>query len=204
MGEWAVRMQGKEALSLAFRSSLMYLIFTLLFSLLAFLYPLRGGPSFPSDICIPCELAKNAIIGLGTGLFSFNLTMILTATAFTTLIDADHIPQFLGFNVYGRPAHSIIFIVLSSVLIALLSRKRRNEALASGLITASAGLSHLALDTFAGGPVFPLFMPLAGVEVILPDSIWILFQTIAILLAFISGIQIRKSTALVWKLDRSS
>jgi len=197
-------MQVRKAFSLSFRSSLMYLVCTLFFSLFAFLYPLGEGVGFPSDICIPCELVKNATIGLFTGLFSFNLTMILTATAFTTLIDADHIPQFLGFNVYGRPAHSIIFIVLSSVLIALLSRKRRNEALASGLITASAGLSHLSLDALAGGPVFPLFMPIAAVEVILPDSIWILFQTIAALLAFISGIQIRKSAASVAKLGRSS
>ena len=69
------------------------------------------------------ELGGHFLFGAIVGIPSGSLKMILLAGLMAVTIDSDHLLNFAGFHVQGRPDHSIGFAVLSSILMGLLASR---------------------------------------------------------------------------------
>ena len=106
--------------------------------------------------------------------------LIVLVGALANAIDADHILS-LEFQspIQGRPVHSILFILLSTALLAYSAKRfgAKNRLLVKIAFAARiAILSHIAYDIFtakellAGGSDFPLLIPLSFSMIDFPRS----------------------------------
>jgi len=87
-----------------------------------------------------------------------------------------------------RPAHSILFICLSAVLLAYVAKRlgARNGLLVKIAFAAPISiLAHIAYDVFAAnvlswyGSNFPLFIPLSYSMIDFPNYAWIVLEAAA-------------------------
>ena len=69
------------------------------------------------------ELGGHFLFGAIIGIPTRNIKIILLAGLMAVSIDSDHLLNFAGFHVQGRPDHSIAFAVLSSLLMGLLASR---------------------------------------------------------------------------------
>jgi hypothetical protein len=69
------------------------------------------------------ELGGHFLFGAIVGIPTRSIKMILLAGLMAVTIDSDHLLNFAGFHVQGRPDHSIGFAVLSSILMGLLASR---------------------------------------------------------------------------------
>src|ERR671926_11915 len=69
------------------------------------------------------ELGGHFLFGAIVGIPSRSLKMILLAGLMAVTIDSDHLLNFAGFHVQGRPDHSIGFAALSSILMGVLASR---------------------------------------------------------------------------------
>src|SRR5918911_4896251 len=69
------------------------------------------------------ELGGHFLFGAIIGIPARNIKIILLAGLMAISIDSDHLLNFAGFHVQGRPDHSIAFAVLSSLLMGLLASR---------------------------------------------------------------------------------
>ncbi len=69
------------------------------------------------------ELGGHFLFGAIVGIPTRNIKIILLAGLMAVAIDSDHLLNFAGFHVVGRPDHSIAFAVLSSLLMGLLASR---------------------------------------------------------------------------------
>jgi hypothetical protein len=91
------------------------------------------------------ELGGHFLFGAIIGIPTRNIKIILLAGLMAVTIDSDHLLNFAGFHVQGRPDHSIAFAVLSSLLMGLLaSRIYYKVSRGNTIITITA----LPLDRF--------------------------------------------------------
>src|SRR5918912_4592825 len=81
------------------------------------------------------ELGGHFLFGAIVGIPSRSLKMILLAGLMAVSIDSDHLLNFAGFHVQGRPDHSIGFAVLSSILMGLLASRIYYKASGGNAIT---------------------------------------------------------------------
>ncbi len=98
---------------------------------------------------------------------------------FLILLDLDHLPSFLGIDQPIRPAHSLIFLLIS--LIAIFVFESRKPAIP--LTLASSFLGHLGLDS----SLFPLFAPISSELYSFSTIISLTLVLSSIILAMISG-----------------
>jgi hypothetical protein len=107
---------------------------------------------------IPFHELILGLLGLGLGLAAsaavrkLDLGLVLLVPALVVLTDLDHLPAFLGLAQPIRPAHSVIFILCTVVLMAAVIR--RTDVVLTSL---SAFFAHLSIDT----GVFPAFSPVS-------------------------------------------
>jgi len=69
------------------------------------------------------ELGGHFLFGAIVGIPTRSIKMILLAGLMAVTIDSDHLLNFAGLHVQGRPDHSIGFAVLSSILMGLLASR---------------------------------------------------------------------------------
>jgi hypothetical protein len=86
------------------------------------------------------ELGGHFLFGAIVGIPSRSLKMILLAGLMAVTIDSDHLLNFAGFHVQGRPDHSIGFAVLSSILMGLLASRIYYKASGGNAIITTAAL----------------------------------------------------------------
>ncbi len=127
-------------------------------------------------------------------LLDFDLSLLTGSLAI--LIDADHIMDALGFDVSGRPDHSFLYIIVSAAILVYLARRLgiRKKVLIKILFVAPITLfSHLAYDIFAStGTNFPLLIPFSFQEVYFDISFWIVFESIAFLIAILGYLAVKR------------
>lgn len=114
----------------------------------------------------------------------------MLTTAFAILIDVDHILSALGFDVSGRPDHSILYAALSSVFIVYLAIKlnvSKGSTIKLAFVGAVTVLAHVSYDVFASnGSSFQPFIPFSFVTIDFAFSTWIVFEAAAIVLAVLA------------------
>ena len=109
------------------------------------------------DETIPSHLAELAAFGLLLGapyviaLGRRALPLALASSAMTLVLDIDHLPAYLGYAQPIRPAHSLVFILVVSAIVAITIK-----APGMNLIVLSAFLGHMAVDTGLIAPLSPL------------------------------------------------
>ncbi len=98
---------------------------------------------------------------------------------FLILLDLDHLPSLFGIDQPIRPAHSLIFLLIS--LIAIFAFESRRPAIPLTLM--SSFLGHLGVDS----PLFPLFAPISSELYSFSTIISMTLVLSSIILAMISG-----------------
>jgi hypothetical protein len=106
-----------------------------------------------------------------------NYGMLLLIPAVVILTDLDHLPSMVGMLQPIRPAHSIVFL-MTSVLLVLVTVRRGDL----GAAVASGFFAHLSVDT----GVFPALSPFSFTYYEIA-SYRLYFVTGAILLALFAG-----------------
>jgi hypothetical protein len=132
------------------------------------------------------EHGGHFVFGVIAALPYWDLTLVVLVGAMANAIDADHLLS-LGFQfpINGRPPHSILFILLSTALLAFFAERfgAKSRLLVKIAFAAPiAILSHIAYDIFsakevsAGGSDFPLFIPSSFCMIDFPCSAWLVLE----------------------------
>jgi hypothetical protein len=114
------------------------------------------GGTRPQDT-IPGHLAELGAFGLLLGIGTMaiygrrGLPMVFLTPTLTVLLDIDHLPVYLGYPEPIRPAHSILFIIITLAATAITIK-----ALDMDLIVLSAFMGHMAIDTGLFAPFSPV------------------------------------------------
>jgi hypothetical protein len=162
------------------------------FAAIAFLWSLFGllaplnvtPPQFLYSSVLLVEITGHILFGLVAALPSFDPEIILLSGAEAILIDIDHLLSAAGLPLIGRLAHSLLFIILSGTILALLSKRTGRSDLVSASVV-SAVLAHFSYDALAGDGAFPLLAPLSFHFYIFPWISWIPFEVLAVASMFI-------------------
>jgi len=127
------------------------------------------------------EVAGHYAFGFVAALFLADLGIAALVGAMAVLIDSDHLLSALSLPVSGRPDHSILYVLVSTVLIAYLGTRIRlapELTLKLLFIGPIVILSHLAYDKFASsnGTTFQLAIPFSYSEYFFANGTWIYFE----------------------------
>ena len=161
---------------------------SLAYSLVGFLY-FQPGSHYHEYLFgkLAIEIGGHYLFGFLAALPLLDLDLALLTGALAVLIDIDHLFSALGYNVSGRPDHSILFLIVSTAFILYVAVRM---GVSSKLLTKLAFVpaitlfAHLSYDVFAqSGSTFQLFIPFSYEEVLVPDYSWIIFEAAAILTA---------------------
>ena len=156
-------MEGKTSGASSWRMALcvvlIYALVVLAFTLLGMLLSPQAaqvGGTRP-DETIPGHVAELGLFGLLLGIMFVGiagkraLPLVVATPIMTVLLDADHLPAYLGYAQPIRPAHSLIFLVVVLAIVATTIK-----ALDMDLIVLSAFLGHLAIDSGQFAPFSPI------------------------------------------------
>ncbi len=161
-----------------------------LWSLFGFFAPIApaayAAPEYLYSSFLPIEIAGHISFGIVAALPSLNLEIVLFCGASAILIDADHILAATGLPVLGRLAHSIPFIIISAVVLALVSRRSRNPDMVYAA-TIAAILSHFSFDALAGDGAFPLLSPINFQVFVFQEISWLPFELMAMAIIVIAA-----------------
>jgi hypothetical protein len=167
--------------------SLLFGAFSLSWSLLGLFFPSLGPYKGTFSPTLLAEVGGHFLFGLIAGAATGRLLPALMVGLEAVLIDSDHIVGAAGFSIYARLSHSLLFILLSSLLIAWAGRR------AFGLgpygvaaVTLASFLTHLAFDTAAGDGSFPLLFPFSTGFFDLPYLTWPILEVGAICLCLVA------------------
>jgi hypothetical protein len=134
------------------------------------------------------EVGGHFLFGLIAGAATGRLLPALLAGFEAVLIDSDHLVAVAGFPIDARLSHSLLFISLSSVLIAWVSRRAFGlSSYGMMAVTLASFLTHLAFDTVAGDGSFPLLFPLSTKFYDLPYLMWPVLEVGAVCLCLVAG-----------------
>ena len=89
------------------------------------------------------ELGGHLLFGALVAIPSRNIKIILLTALMAVTIDSDHLLNIVGFHVQGRLDHSILFAILSSILMGLVGSKIYHKISGGYTITV---LSHSVAD----------------------------------------------------------
>ena len=171
--------------------ALFYTGLSLLYSLVGFLYYQPGSHYHEYQLGkLAIEIGGHYLFGFLAALPLLDLDLALLTGALAILIDVDHILSALGFNVSGRPDHSIVFLIVSTAFIGYVSvRMHVSSKLLTKLtfVGVIALLAHLSYDVFAqSGSTFQLFIPFSFQEIAVPDYSWIILEAAAIITSLVA------------------
>lgn len=100
------------------------------------------------------------VIGLTVGALSFDIVSMILTAILSVVLDVDHALSVLGFQVNGRPSHSLVFIILSTIIIGYLLKVRPSRFnWKVGAATLSSFLLHIAYDAQTTNAGVPIFLP---------------------------------------------
>ena len=161
--------------------------------------------SFPEAVV---EIGGHFVFGALAAFPLMGTRSALIGGSFAVVIDVDHLLGALNLNVSSRPDHSLVFAVVGSGLVWLISRryfgaKNPRAALAAALAVPISALAHLSYDVLAAYTVFggkgfsfPLLIPFNYTLIPFPFWSWTVFEFLALAVA----LSFRKSK---WSKDRT-
>jgi len=147
------------------------------------------GGTRPNET-IPIHLAELAAFGFVLGSVSLaiygrgGMPLVFLTFVLTVILDADHLPAYLGYSETIRPAHSLVFIVAALAVTTIMIK-----ALDIELVMASSFMGHLAVDTGLFAPLSPLSFQYYQL-----DPYRIDFAVGAVLCALAAGLVLRTRT----------
>ena len=173
-----------------FKYSILFTIFSFSFSIIGGLFPssefseVLGNPLLTSGISFEHVLGHITWGSFAT-LTTFSIRHIILGGAFTILLDADHLLQFLNIELISRMSHSIPFGLIAAGLFFIILKGKDIR-----LVTISIGavISHMSFDIFLANVVyndnttFPLFSPFLLERFSFGGFDWVWFELIAILI----------------------
>lgn len=166
------------------KTSLLFCGISAAFSLLGVVLPEKGPLQSPTGGLNIREIAGHVLWGLVAGSAFLGIRYIIITGLFAVLIDSDHLIALLQVDAIPRMSHSILFGMVSVVILLVLFG-RRDYKLGAAVI--SGILAHLSFDTFAGDDgKFPLFVPFYNHSITFPNIDWIYFEAGAIAVACIT------------------
>ncbi len=168
--------------------ALFYAALSFAYSLIGFVHPVsvtQGNEYSAPRLLV--EVTGHFVFGFLASLPLLDFQLSLLTGALAVLIDSDHILATLNFSVSGRPDHSILYAVVSLVVLLYLGRKLgldESTLTKIAFIAPIALLSHISYDIFARtGPSFPLLVPFDFGEIYLPFYFWYILEASAVLIA---------------------
>jgi hypothetical protein len=178
---------------------ILYVTFSFAYSFIGFIHYQPGSHYHEySPAKLAVEVGGHLIFGFVASIPFLNLRISMLTTAFAILIDVDHILSAIGFDVSGRPDHSILFAALSSVFIVYLAVKMnvsKESTIKLAFVGAVTVLAHLSYDVFASnGSSFQLFIPFSFVTINFSDNTWIILEVAAIVLAIVATLTSKLSS----------
>ena len=154
------------------------------------------------------EIGGHLLFGFVAAIPFLDWRLMLMTSGFAILIDVDHLLSALDFSVSGRPDHSILYAVVSTMFIIYLSSRldiSKKVKVKLGFVGAVTLLSHLAYDVFASpGTSFQLFIPFSFQNISFGFNSWMYFEISGVIIALcglilsreLVGAKIRKSLPL--------
>ncbi len=129
------------------------------------------------------EITGHILFGLVAGAFSGDLLAAVLSGLLASVIDADHMASVFIAPVLDRTAHSVFFALVSSLLLAYITRRKGTKLnFGVAVIVWASILSHLSYDTLLRNGNFPILAPLSFNTFSFPDWFWLPFEMAAILL----------------------
>ena len=190
-------MEGKRVGGRSWRTAffvvLIYALVVLAFTILGMLLSPQAaqvGGTRP-DETIPAHIAELGLFGLLLGVMFViiagrrALPLVVAFPIMTVLLDADHLPAYLGYAEPIRPAHSLVFMVVVLAIVATTIK-----ALDMDLVVMSAFLGHMAIDSGQFAPFSPISFAYFQL-----DPFRISFAVCALLCAVAAGLVLRTTKA---------
>jgi len=161
-----------------------------LFSLTALIGPPEPHPAIRLDVAFTIEeFSSHFLFGMAAVLPSLSPGLAAYGAIAAVTIDLDHLPVALGFQLIGRPAHSLTFLALSAAVMGIALRSGKHFDWPLGLATAAAVLSHISYDLYEASRLdFPLLMPIHPINLALPSGLWAPLQVAAISCSAAAGL----------------
>lgn len=149
--------------------AIVYTILGVLYTFLGLLHPQK--PVNVAEYITVWEVVGHLAFGFIVGMFSFDLIFTLETTGMALLIDGGHFISHVGVPVNPSIDHSIVFMILSGLVIGYLFRKRFDfKKLA--VITIAAFIAHIAYDAYTYQPPgvpLPLLAPFNFTQIVVPN-----------------------------------
>ncbi len=146
------------------------------------------------------EIVGHFIWGLVAGVATLRVKYALLGGSLAVLIDSDHLIALLQTEGIPRMSHSIIFALISAIVLMAIFGKRDYIL---GIIAATSVVTHISYDIFNGGDGFPLFTPFLSRILSFPIIDWIFFEIAAvIMISVVTFLVRRKESAEKQKISR--
>ena len=176
-----------------------YTAVSLAYSFIGFLYFQPGSHYHEYEFTkLVVEIGGHYLFGFVAALPLVDLDIALLTGVLAILIDIDHILSAIGYDVSGRPDHSILFLIVSTAFILYLGTRLQlsSELLLKLLFVGPITLlAHLSYDVFAAnGTTFQILIPFSYQEFYFADWTWIVFESAAVILAILGLILSRSAS----------
>ncbi len=124
------------------------------------------------------------LVALPSGRFKLALGAALAAT----LIDVDHVGQFLGLPLVDRASHSLGFMIAGGLAMVALVRwryfKLEVPPLLAGALVVAVVLAHISVDSALPEAHMPFWMPVSSEPVAIRSSLSLVYATVGGLLVW--------------------
>jgi len=173
------------------RVSLVFCVLSASFSFVGAILPERmplKNPIITGSIN-PKEIMGHLIWGLAAGAVTLRIKYALVGGSLAVLIDSDHLIHLLQIEGIPRMSHSILFAIISMIILMAVFGKRDYIL---GAIVATSVLTHISFDIFTDETGFPLFTPFLNKILSFPTMDWIFFEILAIIIIGIVTLLVRR------------
>jgi len=179
------------------REFLLVVAIAIFYAALSFAYSFIGflhyepGSHFHeySGARLAVEVGGHLLFGFIAAIPFLDLRISLLTSGLAILIDVDHILSALNFDVSGRPDHSIMYAIISSLFIVYLATKLRlskQVRIKLAFVGTVTILAHLSYDVFAAqGSSFQIFIPFSFQSVSFGFDSWVYLEAAALVVAFL-------------------
>lgn len=158
--------------------SLLYCILAVTFAPFGVFIPEKIMLVSPVDALSINEIGGHFLFGVLVASVTLSLRYILLSGLFAVLIDSDHWVGLFHFNGVARMAHSLLFGVISALILMAIFGKKDYKL---GIIVFGSLLSHISYDIFVGEHShFPLFIPFYNHMIGFVKPEWIYFEITAV------------------------
>ncbi len=179
------------------KTTLMYGFLAAGFSLIGLILPTALTPDDPLAGATAEHIVTHIVWGMVAAFAALRFRYIVAGGLFAIALDADHLVNFLNIDIVVRMAHSIPFALLAPICMMIIIG-RRDFLL--GAISFAAVFSHMSLDTFFDGGVFPIFAPFSEYKTAFEGTDWIILQLIAVSAVIVAKLIMDKKNRIKKKL----